>query len=51
MVTPGIYAPSPVPDPAVNQTAFGHQDAMDRFTVRVSLQIQIPDVTDNSIRR
>ena len=40
MVTPGIYAPSPAPDPAANQTAFNHQDAMDSFTVRESLVIK-----------
>jgi CCR4-NOT transcription complex subunit 1 len=40
MVTPGTYAPSPAPDPAANQTAFNHQDAMDRFTVRESLKIK-----------
>lgn len=34
MMTPGIYASSPAPDSGVNQTAFNHQDAMDRFTVR-----------------
>jgi CCR4-NOT transcription complex subunit 1 len=39
MITPGIYAPSPVPDPAENQTAFNHEDAMDRFTVSGSLNL------------
>lgn len=39
MITPGIYAPSPAPDPAENQAAFNHEDAMDRFTVRNSLKL------------
>jgi len=39
MITPGIYASSPVPDHAANQTAFNHQDAMDRFNVRNPLKL------------
>lgn len=46
MVTPAIYAPSPVQDPPSNQTAFNHQDAMDRFTVIIrdleAVMIQLP---------
>lgn len=33
MGTPAVYAPSPVQDHTPNQTAFEHQEAMERFSV------------------
>ncbi|KZP29910.1 Not1-domain-containing protein [Athelia psychrophila] len=46
MVTPAIYAPSPVQDTPSNQTAFNHQDAMERFSATIrdleAVMIQLP---------
>jgi len=50
IVTPGIYPTSPAPDPATNQAAFNHQDAMDRFSVRDCFDNQRIYMADNSIR-